>query len=52
MDQIVLNSAVAILIGSAFVATAITALRGEARSIRKVPVKVRAPRHRNTERPF
>ena len=45
MAQIFLNSAVAVLIASAFLTTAISALRSEDRSMRKVPVKVRTPRH-------
>ncbi|WP_172599242.1 hypothetical protein [Rhizobium leguminosarum] len=42
MGQIFLNSAVAILIASAFLTAAISALRGEDRSLQRVPVK--APR--------
>ncbi|MBB3135154.1 hypothetical protein FHS26_002895 [Rhizobium pisi] len=45
MAQIFLNSAVAVLIASAFLMTAMSALRNEGRSLRKVPVKVRAQRH-------
>jgi hypothetical protein len=47
MAQIFLNFAVAVLIASAFLATAISALQSEDRSMRKVPVKIRASRHPN-----
>ncbi|WP_164736375.1 hypothetical protein [Rhizobium vallis] len=50
MAQIFLNSAVAVLIASAFLTTAISALRSEDRSLGKVPVKVRAQRRRNIDR--
>ncbi|ACI57082.1 hypothetical protein GGI64_003360 [Rhizobium leguminosarum] len=45
MGQIFLNSAVAILIGLAFLTTAISALRGEDRSPQRVPVKIPPRRH-------
>ncbi|MDM9624383.1 hypothetical protein QTL95_00645 [Rhizobium sp. S152] len=45
MTQLLLNSAVAILIAAGFLATATAALRGEDRALQKVPVKVRARRH-------
>jgi hypothetical protein len=47
MGQIFLNSAVAILIALAFLTTAISALRGQDRSPRHVPVKIPPPRHPN-----
>lgn len=47
MAQIFLNSAVAVLIASAFLTTAISALRNEDRAMRKVQVKVRTSRHPN-----
>ena len=45
MTQIFLNSAVAVLIASAFLTAAISVLRSEDRSMRKVPVKAQTPRH-------
>ncbi|MBB4218254.1 hypothetical protein FHT79_005473 [Rhizobium sp. BK212] len=42
MIQIFLNSLVAVLIASAFLTTAITALSSQDRSLRKVPVKVQS----------
>ncbi|WP_454852681.1 hypothetical protein [Rhizobium binxianense] len=45
MASIVLNSAVAILIASAFLMTAVAALRNAERSMQKVPVKVKARQH-------
>lgn len=50
MTQILLNSLVAVLITSAFLTTATSALSGENRSLRKVPAKVRTQRHPNTDR--
>ena len=47
MAQIILNSAVAVLIASAFLTTAIAALRNAERSMQKVPVNVKARRHPN-----
>jgi|EndMetStandDraft_7_1072992.scaffolds.fasta_scaffold143393_1 hypothetical protein len=41
MAQIILNSAAAILIASAFITTATAALRMQNQAMRKVPVKVR-----------
>jgi hypothetical protein len=45
MTQIILNSAVAILIAAAFVTTAAAALRGEDHAMQKVPVRAKARRH-------
>lgn len=45
MTQIILNSAVAILIAAGFVTTATAALRGESRAMQKVPVRARTRRH-------
>jgi hypothetical protein len=45
MLQIILNSAVAILITTAFVTTAIAALRGENTALQRVPVKAKTRRH-------
>ncbi|EJZ20917.1 hypothetical protein NE852_21145 [Rhizobium sp. Pop5] len=50
MVQIFLNSAVAVLIASAFLTTAISALRGKDRSPQKVPVRVPARQHRSAAR--
>ncbi|MBB4253459.1 MULTISPECIES: hypothetical protein [Rhizobium] len=50
MIQIFLNSLVAVLIASAFLTTAITALSSQDRSLRKVPVKVRTERQPNADR--
>ncbi|AHF86114.1 hypothetical protein RLEG3_31705 [Rhizobium leguminosarum bv. trifolii WSM1689] len=44
MTQILLNSLVAVLITSAFLTTAISALSGENRSLRKVPARARPQR--------
>ena len=44
MAQLILNSAVVVLVASAFLTTAIAALR-ESRPMQKAPVKVKA-RHR------
>ncbi|TCU16441.1 hypothetical protein EV132_105193 [Rhizobium sullae] len=41
MAQIVLNSAVAILVAAAFLTTAIAALRGADRRLQRVPVKAK-----------
>ena len=43
--QILLNSAVAVLIATAFLTTAIAALRSQDRAVQKVPVKANR-RHR------
>jgi hypothetical protein len=45
MAQILLNSAVAILIASAFLTTAIAALRNRDSAMQKVPVRIRDRRH-------
>ncbi|CDM59715.1 MULTISPECIES: hypothetical protein [Rhizobium] len=45
MTEIILNSAVAILIAAAFVTTATAALRGEGRAMQKVPVRAKTKRH-------
>ncbi|MGO7214069.1 hypothetical protein ACC817_15990 [Rhizobium ruizarguesonis] len=50
MTQIFLNSLVVVLIASAFLTTAISALSREDRSLRKVPARVRTQRHPNTDR--
>lgn len=50
VTQIFLNSLVVILIASAFLTTAISALSREDRSLRKVPARVRTHRHPNTDR--
>jgi hypothetical protein len=47
MAQIVLNSAVAVLVASAFLTTTVVALRNADRSMQKVPVKVKARQHPN-----
>ena len=47
MAQIFLNSAVAVLIASAFLTTAIAALRSEDRAVQKVPVKTNRRHHPN-----
>ncbi len=45
MTQLLLNSAVALLIAAGFLATATAALRGDGRALQKVPVKARSRRH-------
>ncbi len=45
MTQIILNSAIAILIAAASLATATAVLRSEDRAMQKVPVRVKARRH-------
>ncbi|MBZ9790783.1 hypothetical protein K9B32_11695 [Rhizobium sp. 3T7] len=45
MTQIILNSAVAILIAAALLTTATATLRGEDRAMQKVPVRAKAKRH-------
>ncbi|WP_189637152.1 MULTISPECIES: hypothetical protein [unclassified Rhizobium] len=45
MTQIILNSAVAILVAVAFATTTAAALRGENRAMQKVPVRAKARRH-------
>lgn len=47
MAQMILNSAVAIIVSVAFLATAVAALHGENRAMQKIPVKVKAHRHTN-----
>ncbi|MBW9054143.1 hypothetical protein [Rhizobium mesosinicum] len=47
MVQIFLNSAVAVLIASALLTTAVAALRSQDRSVQKVPVKANGRRHQN-----
>ncbi|MDR6668369.1 hypothetical protein [Rhizobium sp. 1399] len=47
MAQIFLNSAVAVLIASAFLTTAVAALRKQDRAFQKVPVKANRRRHPN-----
>ncbi|WP_167377032.1 hypothetical protein [Rhizobium aegyptiacum] len=47
MVQILLNSAVAVLVGSAVLTSTISALLGDDRSLQRVPVKIRVPRGRN-----
>jgi len=47
MAEILLNSAVAVLIATAFLATAIAALRSRDRALQKVPVKVSGRPHPN-----
>lgn len=50
MIQILLNSLVAVLIASAFLTTAISALSANDLSLRKVPARVRPQRRPNTDR--
>ncbi|MGO8051776.1 hypothetical protein [Rhizobium leguminosarum] len=50
MIQILLNSLVAVLIASAFLTTAISALSSEDRSLRKVPARAQPQRRPNTDR--
>ncbi|MBB3353942.1 hypothetical protein HJB79_19745 [Rhizobium lentis] len=52
MDQIVLNSTVAILVAAAFLTSAVSALRSGDRSRQRVPVKIRVQRDRNTGKRF
>lgn len=47
MAQIILNSAVGILIASAFLTTALAALRNQGRAVQKVPVKANRRHHPN-----
>lgn len=47
MAHILLNSAVAVLIASAFLTTAIAAVRNQEREPQKVPVRVRTGRRPN-----
>ncbi|MBB3391371.1 hypothetical protein FHT82_004143 [Rhizobium sp. BK275] len=47
MAQILLNSAVAVLIAAAFLTTAIAALRSKDRALQKVPVKANRRHHPN-----
>jgi hypothetical protein len=47
MAQIFLNSAVAVLIASAFLTTAVAALRSQDSAVQKVPVKANRRRHPN-----
>lgn len=47
MAQIFLNSAVAILLASAFLTTAIAALRGHDRAVQQVPVRANKRRNPN-----
>ncbi|EJJ25470.1 hypothetical protein [Rhizobium sp. CF142] len=47
MAQIFLNSAVAVLIASVFLTTAVAALRSQDRAVQKVPVKANRRRHPN-----
>lgn len=47
MAQILVNAAVAILIATAFLTTAIAALRGQDRALEKVPVKASRWHHPN-----
>lgn len=47
MAQIVLNSAVAVLVASGFLTTTVVALRNADRSMQKIPAKVKARRHSN-----
>jgi hypothetical protein len=47
MVQIILNSAVAVLIAVAFLTTAGAALRGDERAVQRVPVKAKRQRHPN-----
>ncbi|QJX07374.1 hypothetical protein [Rhizobium brockwellii] len=50
MIQILVNSFVAVLIASAFLTTAISALSTDDLSLRKVPARVRPQRRPNTDR--
>ncbi|WP_164740430.1 hypothetical protein [Rhizobium chutanense] len=52
MDQIVLSSAVAVLVAAAFLTTAISALLSRDRSRQPMPVKIQVRRDRNTGRRF
>lgn len=45
MAQIILNSALAILVAAAFLTTTAAALRGDDRAAQRVPVKARNERH-------
>lgn len=45
MAQILLNSVVAVLIATAFLTTAIAALRSQDRAVEKVPVKANRRHH-------
>ncbi|EPE95962.1 hypothetical protein [Rhizobium grahamii] len=45
MAEIILNSAITILIAAAFMTTATAALRGENRALQRVPVRAKARRH-------
>jgi len=47
MAQILLNSAVAVLIATAFLTTAIAALRSQDRALQKMPVKANRRHHPN-----
>ncbi|MFC5760818.1 hypothetical protein [Rhizobium sp. GCM10022189] len=47
MAQIFLNSAVAVLIASAFLTTAVAALRSRDRAVQKVPVRAGRRHHPN-----
>ncbi len=47
MAQIILNSALAVLVAAAFLTTTAAALRGEDRAVQRVPVKARNKRHPN-----
>ncbi|MBB3594593.1 hypothetical protein FHX08_004997 [Rhizobium sp. BK529] len=47
MAQILLNFAVAVLIATAFLTTAIAALRGQDHAVQKVPIKTNRRHHPN-----
>ncbi|QWW67666.1 hypothetical protein [Rhizobium sp. WYJ-E13] len=49
MAHILLNSAVAVLIATAFLTTAIAALRSQDRAFQKVPVKANRRYHPNAD---